>query len=86
MRLWDRVADPSGRPSEGPDPITSAAIGPDGTTLVVGDRAGNVKVRQFSIDLFLREACDWMRHHRALTSPETEKEKRAKIAMSLWQS
>ena len=41
-------------------------------------------LRQFSIDLFLREACEWMRYHRALTAPETPKEKRAaQIAQSL---
>jgi len=84
VRLWDGHGRPIGRPSKGHDPITSVAISPDGTTLLVGDRAGNVMVRQFSIDIFLREACDWLRYHRALTSPETVKEKRAaEIARSL---
>jgi WD40 repeat protein len=87
VRLWDGHGRPVGQPSKGHEPITSAAISPDGTTLVVGDSAGNVFVRQFSIDIFLREACDWMRYHRAFTSPETETEKRAaEIARSLLKS
>ncbi len=81
------TADLIGKPLKGHDAITSAAISPDGTTLIVGDRAGNVMVRRFSIEIFLREACDWMRYHRALISPETEKEKRAaEIARSLFKS
>jgi len=87
VRLWDGHGRPIGRPTQGPDPITSVAISPDGTTLVIGDRAGNVKVRQFSIDIFLRESVDWLRYHRALTSPETVKEKRAaKLAQSVLKS
>ena len=85
MRLWDAHGRPIGKPSNGSNAkITAAAISPDGTTLVVGDRAGNVMVRRFSIEIFLREACDWIRYHRALISPETENEKRAaEIAKSL---
>ncbi len=85
VRLWDAHGRPVGNPSKGYlDKITSAAISPDGTTLVVGDKAGNVIVRRFSIEIFLREACDWMRYHRALTSPETDTEKRAaKVAQAL---
>lgn len=87
VRLWDRHGRPVGQPSTGHGPITSAAISPDGTTLVIGDKAGNVTVRRFSIEIFLQEACDWMRYHRALTSPETETEKRAaEIAKSILKS
>jgi WD40 repeat protein len=87
VRLWDGHGRAVGKPSKGHEPITSAAISPDGTTLVVGDEAGNVMVRRFSIEIFLREACDWMRYHRALTSPETDIEKRAaKVAQSFLKS
>jgi WD40 repeat protein/energy-coupling factor transporter ATP-binding protein EcfA2 len=87
VRLWDGHGRPVGQPSKGHEPISSAAISPDGTTLVVGDKAGNVMVRRFSIDIFLQEACDWLRYHRALRSPETVNEKRAaEIARSLLKS
>ena len=85
VRLWSAQGRSIGKPLKGHHhKITSAAISSDGTTLVVGDEAGNVMVRRFSIEIFLREACDWMRYHRALISPETEKEKQAaEIARSL---
>jgi hypothetical protein len=83
VRLWDRHGRAIGHPAKGHNAISSAAISPDGTTLVVGDKTGNLTVRRFSIEIFLHEACDWMRYHRALTSPETETEKRAaKVAKS----
>lgn len=84
VRLWDLHGKPIGHPFNGRDPITSVALSPDGNTLVIGDRAGNVMVRQIGIDTFLREACDWLRYHRALRSPETDKENHAaKVAASL---
>jgi WD40 repeat protein len=77
VRLWERQGKPIGRPFKGNDGITSLALSSDGKVLVSGDSAGNVWVRQIALETFLREACDWLRYHRHLTSPETEIEKRA---------
>ena len=87
VRLWDRHGKPIGHPFIGHAAITSVALSPDGNTLVSGDKAGNVMVRQIGIETFLRKACDWMRYHRGITSPETDKEKRAaKVAKSFLKS
>jgi len=88
VRLWNRKARPIGKPTKGHvGRVASVAISSDRKYLMVGDKAGNIMLRQFSIDLFLREACEWMRYHRALTAPKTPKEKRAaKIAQSLFGS
>ena len=87
VRLWDLHGQPIGPQFNGHAAITSVALSPDGNTLVSGDKSGKIMVRQIGIETFLREACDWLRYHRALLSPETEKEKRAaEIARSLLKS
>jgi WD40 repeat protein/energy-coupling factor transporter ATP-binding protein EcfA2 len=87
VRLWDLLGQPVGWQFNGHAAITSVALSPDKNTLVSGDQTGKVMVRQIGIEPFLREACDWLRYHRALLSPETEKEKRAvEIARSLLKS
>jgi WD40 repeat protein len=87
VQLWDLHGQPIGHQFTGHTEVTSVALSPDKNTLVSGDKAGKVIVRQIGIEPFLREACDWLRYHRALISPETEKEKRAaEIARSLFKS
>jgi WD40 repeat protein len=87
VRLWDLHGQPIGHQFRGPAAITTVALSPDKNILVSGDQSGNVTVRQIGIEPFLRDACDWLRYHRALISPETEKEKRAaEIARSLFKT
>lgn len=87
VRLWDLHGQPIGHQFKGHAAITTVALSPDKNILVSGDTTGNVIVRQIGIEPFLREAFDWLRYHRALISPETEKEKRAaEIARSLFGS
>jgi WD40 repeat protein len=87
VRLWDLHGQPVGPEFKGQAAITSVALSPDKNTLVSGDKMGKVMVHQIGIEPFLREACDWLRYHRALLSPETEKEKRAaEVAGSLLKS
>lgn len=87
VRLWDLHGQPIGHQFTGYTEVTSVALSPDKNTLVSGDKNGNVFVHRIGIEPFLREACDWMRYHRALLSPETEKEKRAaEVAASLLKS
>jgi WD40 repeat protein len=87
VRIWDLRSQAIGHEFKGQAPITSVALSPDKNTLVTGDKSGKVMVRQIGLEPFLREACDWLRYHRALLSPETEKEARAaEIAKSLFKS
>lgn len=85
VRLWDRHGKPIGHPFKGKDGITSVAFSADGKTFVSGDSAGTLSLRDIGLETFLREACDWLKYHRQLTSPETTIEERAaEVARSVW--
>ena len=70
LRLWDLQGKPSGQ-IKTHGTINSLALSSDRKMLVSGGVTGRIVVHRIvSIDGFLQEACDWLRHHVLAISDE----------------
>jgi WD40 repeat protein len=75
VRLWDLNGTPRGEFQGHQGLVQSVAIGPDGQTIVSGGGNGTIRLWQIAPwETWLREACNRLQHHTALTNPQTKTE------------